>query len=438
MPLTRAQCSAFNSYLFRRIPDWDAKLSRDRFPLSYSYMGLYQSAAWDSFTGTTRTWDKIHVTRPNDDGCWDPVVIEQCVGNPCDPSRYNLGWGSTRANYTKFHRDYITPPFCFDQLRDTEMAVEQLSGIVDGLKELPNNIWSDFFRKWALRSSNVIHIAGSAGTTVTTTDSLFTNNCTRINLGSTGNLPTSKLTVEYLNRYFPTLLYKGYFKNDFIPTGKMELMTDIQTEMELTNANPALTLMYTAADFVKGGKFYGFGAMAGVGNWLIKIDETPLRFQHLGSGVLQQIQPYENVAATVGKKPQFSAAYENAPYQMHHVFNRAARTIYTGETTPVNPDMKFMSRSMNGTWSWKNPDVILYLDPNTGVQCTMQNDKKNKGYFLGEFEVGVKTEFPEIEMCIIAQREPQVVVDNPRCAATPDVVTQTLLPYNLQCFDPAS
>lgn len=438
MPLSTAQCSAFNSYLFRRTPDWDKKLSRDRFPRSYTYMGLYKSAAWDSFTGTQHTWDKVHITRANDDGCWDQVQIDACLGAPCAPSRFNMGWGSTRANYVKFHRDYTTPPWCFDQLRDTEEAVAQLSAIVEGLKEQPNEIWSDFFRLWALRSSDKIWICGSADTTVTTSDSIFTANCTKIDLGSAGNLPTSKLTMNYLNHHVEVLQYNGYFDRDFDPTGKFEIMTDIQTLQENANANPALAGMYLGADFAKGGKFYAYGVMGGVGQWLFKIDSAPLRFCHVGNGVLQRVFPYENVAATVGKKPQFSTAYLNAPYQMSHVYNRAARTVYMGETTPVNPDMKFLSRSLNGTWSWKNPDYFDYIDPNTGVKCSFNNDKKNMGYFLGEFEVGVKTEYQEIEMCIIHQREPQVVADDPRCTSAPACTTQNLLPYNLGCFDPAS
>jgi len=349
-----------------------------------------------------------------------------------------MGWGSTRANYTKFHRDYTTPPWCFDQLRDTEEAVNQLSAIVDGLKAQPNEIWSDFFRLWALRSSNVIHIAGSALTEVTTTDSIFTNNCTRIDLGSADNLPTSKLTMEYLDNHIEDLQYKGYFDSDFSPTGKFEVMTDLQTQRDLANGNPALTGMYMAADFVKGGKFYAFGVMSGVGNWMFKIDSAPLRFQHLGSGVLQRIFPYENVATTVGKKPEFSSAYKNAPFQMSHVYNRAARTVYMGDTSPVNSDMKFLARDLNGTWTWKSPDYFDYIDPNTGVKCSYNNDKHNMGYFLGEFEVGVMTEYPEIEMVIIHQREPQTIVDNPRCSATPETVTQSLLPYNILCGDPES
>ena len=194
--------------------------------------------------------------------------------------------------------------------------------------------------------------------------------------------------------------------------------------------------MFNGASFEKGGQMYEYGIMKTVGQWAFKIDNTPLRFQHLGSGVLQRIWPYENIATTVGKKPVFSEAYKNAPYQMYHVFNPAARQVYVGNTAPVNPEMKFVPRDLMGKWQWLSPDIIKYTDPNTGVECTLNNDRHNQGYFLSEFEFGVKTVFPEIEMNIIALREPQTIVDDPRCAATPDTVTQDLLPYNSMCGDP--
>jgi len=436
MPLNTAQCKQFNEFLFRRTPDWDTKLSKDRFPYSYTYSGLYKTAPWEQGTGTEHTWDQVHVTRINDNGCWDPKEIGDCVGNPCNLPRNYTGWGSTRKTYDKFNRVYQTPPFCFDQLRDTEMAVQQLSAIVEGHKKLPDEIFSDYMRLWALRSGETIYIAGNADLRLTVSDSMFTNHCMRLDLGSANNLPTSKLTMGYLDNHIEELFFNGYFDQEFMPTGKFAMFTDIQTMRGLANANPALSEMYNAADFVKGGKLYAYGVMSGVGNWLFKIDPTPIRYQHIGNGVLERIQPFENVSATVGKKPEFSLAYKNAPYQRYHVYNPAARTVYLGDTSPVNPEMKFLARSQMGQWAWRNPDVIIYTDPNTGLECTLQNDLHNKGYFTAEFELGVKTEYPLIEMNIIAQREPQVIIDDPRCASTPSQAYQTLLPYNTLCGDP--
>lgn len=434
MAFTQDECNKFNSFLFRRTPDWDKELAKDRFPYSYVYTTMYQQKTWPSFTGTEHTWDKVHVTRPNDDGCWEEINAAACATNICDPSRLYTGWGSTRSTYVKYHRDYQTPVFCYDQLRHVEEAIAQLDAIIAGHKKLPDLIVSDFLRLLSLRTSDYIHIAGSAGIKVTVTPAIFENNCKNIDLGGTGNLPTSKLTMNYLDNHVEDLMYNGYFDQEFLPQGKFTITTDIQTQRDLTNANPALTQMYNAADFAKGGKFYAYGVMSGAGNWLFKVDPEPMRFQHIGAGVLQRIWPYENVAATVGKKPQFDDAYKNAEYQLFHVYNRAARDVYVGDISSVNSEMKFgLARNLMGRWSWKSPDYFRAYDPNSGNVCEYQNDKKNKGYFLGEFEFGVKTVYPEIEMMILAKREPQGVLDDPRCAAASAMVYQTLTPYNSFC-----
>lgn len=433
MALTQDQCNKFNSYLFRRTPDWDKKLAKDRHPFSYIYSNMYEQKEWPSFTGTTHTWDKVHVTRPNDNGCWDAMNADACVTNICDVPRLYTGWGSTRNSYTKYHRDYQSPVFCYDAIRHVEEAMEQLDAIVAGHKKMPDSIISDFLRLQAMQTADKIHICGAAGKTVTVTPGMFITNCLDLNLG-VGNLPTSKLTMNYLDNYIETLLYNGYHDQEYLPQGKFLITTDIQTQRDMANQNPALALMYSAADFVKGGKFYEYGVMSGVGNWLTKFDPEPMRFYPLDNGTLRRVWPYKNVAASVGKKPIFDDQYRLAPYQMYHVYARAAREIYVGDTSPVNPQMKFnTSRSLMGRWSWKSPDFFMAVDPNTGNVCNYQNDKKNKGYFLGEFEMGVKTIYPEIERVIIALREPQSMIDDPRCAAIGNMTYQTGTPYNAFC-----
>jgi hypothetical protein len=39
-------------------------------------------------------------------------------------------------------------------------------------------------------------------------------------------------------------------------------------------------------------------------------------------------------------------------------------------------------------------------------------------------------------MNILHLREPQEVVNDARCATTPDTCSQSLTPYNKDCFDP--
>jgi len=430
-------CDKFNDYLFRRTPNWDKELAKDRFPHNYLYTTMYDTKTWPSFTGTVHTWDRVHVTRANDDGCWDQMDADPCITTICDPTPRYMGWGSTRNTYTKYHQDYRTPVFCFDQLRHVQEARAQLSALVSGLRKAPDEITSDFLRILAMKQADYIHICGSALTKVTVTDSLFTNGCLNLDLGGAGNVPTSKLSIEYLNSHMEDLKYNGYHDQEFMEQGKFFCTTDLQTLQDISNANPALTQLYRATDFAKTGIYYKYGVMKGVGDWMFKIDPAPLRFNHIGGGLLRRIWPYTNDATTVGKKPTFSAQYKAAQFQMFHVYNRAARDVFVGDITSVNDTMKFgLARSLMGKWSWKNPDYFKALDINTGTVCEYDNVKKNKGFFLGEFELGVKTIYPEIEMIIIAEREPSGVVNVPRVAGDVSMTTyQDLTPYNTLCED---
>lgn len=428
----------FNAAMFRRIPDFDRELAKDRFPISVVYSNFYKSITWPSGTGVEHTWDRVHVTMPNDDGCWSAKVIDPCLGAPCDPAAKYLGNGSTRSTYVKYGRVYRTPVWCFDQIRDYEMFKEQMAAIIEGYKPLPDQITSNFLRKLALRQSDVLWIAGSADKTITTTAAMFNANCTRIDLGGVGNLPTSKVTMNYLDNHVDDLTYKGYFNRQFLESGSDTFMmtTDIQSRRDLSNSNPTLRPMYTGADFAKGGKLYQYGLSMVVGNWGFKNDTEQLRFQHVGGGVLEQIVPYQNVPTTIGKMPQFDPAYKNARYAAYHVYNQAARQVQVGDITPVNPEMKFnTSRSLMGKWQWYSPDGMFQAaDPCTGAVCTYENHKQNKGFFEAEWELSMKSTYPEIEMWILAQREPQPVIDVPACATEPYQVYQyDLYPYNCGC-----
>lgn len=426
-------CTKFSSFLFRRTPNFIRDLVEDMHPRDVIYTSLYENKTWDSFTGTQHTWDRVHVAMPNDPGDWETIDAGACAMNICDPSARQIDWGSTRSNVSKFRRRWKTRILCLDQLRHVEEAQAQLEAIWKGLTLVPEFVNSNFLRFQQALGANFLYICGSADTTVTPTAATFTGGLTKIDLGGAGNLPTSKLQVPYLMRRIPQLQYDGYFDGEFVPTGKFKVITGIQDAYEMSNGNPALAAMYDAADFEKGGKFYQYGAMMGVGNFLLQIDPYPARFQHIGAGVLQRIWPFQNVPATVGLKPAFDSAYENAEYQISVIPHRKAREAYVGEIPSIHPQMKFGSRDLYGKWNWINDAFLQAFDPNTGAACTMENPVRNKGYFLSDFEMSLRNVRPELEAVIIAKREPQGVADLPRAAASPSMIYQSLLPYNSFC-----
>lgn len=487
MPLTTAQCQLFNDYLGRRPYDWDKKIAKDRKPMSYLYTGMYRTEMYPLNFGTTMLHEKVYVTRPNDPGLWTQFTADPCVGAPCDNPRQYVGHGVDQLRFDRFRREYQTPVFCLDQLNTVEEGIQKMAAIAEGYQDLPESICSDFLRLLTLRKAGTaaqgagIFLSGLADAqgnpvSIDATDSMFavsrgetavqSNNSLLINLN--GNLQLSalgytttallaaalgQLSMEYLANQQEDLAANGYHNREWLVDGKFSITVDATTRRRLLVANPALTQMYSAADFAKGGAFYSYGVTAGCGDWLFKEDKEQMRFRFRGdldgkdfSGNslpgaiwIEQVWPFVNVAATYGNKPVYSTAWKNAPIRLYHAYNRDARTIYVGDIGSINDEMKFgLARSFMGKWTWKSPDYFNATDPNTGVVCAFQNDKKNKGYWLGEYDLTEKTVYPEIERLILALGEPQPYVRVPRTNTAPNAPTsntdyQSLLAYNQEC-----
>lgn len=486
MPLTTAQCGQFNDFLGRRPYDWDKRIAKDRKPHSYIYTGMYKTEPFPTFKGTTHLHERIYVTRPNDPGLWSQFVADPCVGTPCDVPRQYVGHGVDQLRYDRYKREYQTPVFCLDQLDTIEEGIEKMGAIARGYQDLPEEICSDFLRVLTLRKAGTA--AQGAGlfmvgpqdsqgnpASLDISDNMFsvanggiagTQNSLMINLNANGGLSAlgitntagliasmGQLSMEFLANIQEDLAANGYHDREWLPEGKFSITTDQTTRRRLLAANPALTQMYSAADFAKGGAFYSLGITNGCGDWMFKEDKAQMRFRFrsdldgldlngnaLTQAVwLQQVWPFQNVAATFGLKPVYSAAWKTAPVRLYHAYNRDAREVYVGDIQSVNDEMKFgLARSFMGEWHWKSPDYFQAIDPNTGVLCTFQNDKHNKGYWIGEFDLAEKTIYPEIERLILAVGEPQPYVRVPR-VVTPNSAPysatdyQSILAYNSQC-----
>jgi hypothetical protein len=476
--------------LGRRPYDWDKRIAKDRKPISYIYTAMYKTESWESFQGTTRLHERTYVARPNDPGVWQQFVADPCAGNPCDIPRKYLAHGVDQLRYDQYSQDYQTPVFCLDQLNTVEEGIQKMASIAAGYQELPESIASDFLRVYVLRKAGTaatgsgLWLAGvqdSYGNpqSIDMADNMFTvspptaqfggaGNTLLINLNLNGGLTAlgygttallqaamGQLTMEYLTNCQEDLAANGYHDKEWLMNGKFSITVDATTRRNLMNANPNLLGMYKGADFAKGGSYYSFGVTNGCGDWLFKEDKEQMRFRFRGdldgvsingiSGTnavwIEQVQPYVNVAATYGIKPQFSQDWKNAPIRMYHVYNREARTIYVPDLTNINSEMKFgMARSFTGQWSWKSPDYFTAVDPNTGFTCNYQNDKKNKGYWLAEFRYGLKTAYPECERVILALGQAQPFIRKPNTGTVPVGPTsntdyQSVLAYAAECYD---
>ena len=121
----------------------------DWFPTDDAWIGQVQTGAWDAFTGTQHTYDRIHVGTPNLSEEWDVFATqdETCVSGACAPNEISVGWGSTRKTYNRYRKSYTTNVLCFDQINTRAKAKEQMAQIVRGIKEITKMVQSDYLRQ---------------------------------------------------------------------------------------------------------------------------------------------------------------------------------------------------------------------------------------------------------------------------------------------------
>lgn len=422
-------CKHYQDFLFDRTPHYDEDILRDWFPTDDAWMGQTLVGTWDAFTGDTHVFDRMHVGMPDETGCWQTIDTSNCTGTPCAPDERTIGWGSTRKTYGKERRSYITNVLCFDQIDSKAKAKEQFAMIIQGLREVTKMVNSNWMRTWALRGAETLYIAGAAGLTHTINDNVFGTgtNCDDIVLDSDAQLPTSKLTIEYLMTFYESLQFTGYFKSKYVPTGIFKLITDPITARDLREGNPALSQLYRFSDFAKGGELFKYGISTAVGNFGIMFDPYPMRFVDIGNGNLRRVYPWQNVPATIGIKPQVDPVYTGAAYQVSYIWHPEAMRVLAQELRPVSSEMPFLIRDLAGKWRFTGPesDALVVTDPVTATTCTIDNKRRNQGLWWADFQRGVRYERPELVRAILHLREAQCVVDQPRCAAVPAYTTQS-------------
>jgi hypothetical protein len=433
-------CSSYFDFLFDEEPHYDKDLLKDWFPTDDAWIGHVATMPWDSFTGTSHVYEKTHVQFPDLSQAWNVFDTQdsQCVNNACTPSSVTVGWGAEIKNYGRVRQSYSTNVLCFDQINTRAKAVMQLAEIIKGIKNITKWVWSDYNRVNSLQLADVINICGSALQTVQIGSTTFSGNLTKIVLGSDSLLPTSMLTIQYLQRFYEVLSGFGYFKNDTVPkSGIMKLITDPISANYLVEQNPQLISGFKYDDFVKGGALFRYGMSKGIGNFGIAFDHWPARFYPAndGKGTLLRVWPYVNVPTTIGSKAVVNPQWIVAPVQYSCIWHPEAMRRATISLKSVNPEMPFLTRDLGGKWKFTGPesDSFVVTDPITGTTCVIDNKRRNQGLFWSDFETGYRYEYPEWKACILHLRDPGAVTDSPPCSVAPSYVTQSFAGYNPVC-----
>ena len=425
-------CKSFTNFLSRRAEHLDDQIIRDITPVS-SIIGMVETGPFPAMNGTSHTYDRFNRVFPDLSGAWEDVEAGSCVGTPCDPSETKIGFGFTRDEYRLQQKSYTTDLFCYDQILSADRAKEQFAHTVEVLRDATQLIIGNRLRSEMFRIAGYHWVAGGAGGGGLTAFT-FTETGNLINVVPSV-LPTSKLTVNMLKRRLQTQILNGATgKTPKDQPPELEVLTDMETIWELIQGDSNLTDKWFFTSFDSGSKEYNKYGWAGrVGNFMLKADLHPVRFQILADGTtLNQVFPYTNVAATQGIKGIVNDAYVNAPIQAHYIWHRRGMKSLLRDATSIHPMMAFAARDFAGKWQFVMDNLTCGTDVN-GNPIAVDNTRRNKGKFIADFEFATKKQFPEFVEVILALREPACIVEVPVCTEAPTYVTQDYSSANDVC-----
>jgi len=219
------------------------------------------------------------------------------------------------------------------------------------------------------------------------------------------------------------------------PTGRppmLEFVTDMDTLWDLVQGNSELSDKWRFTDFDTASEFYKYGWTGMIGNYAVRVDPFPPRFQYQGPNALQRVYPYVNGPAECGIRGNVNAQYLNAPVQASFIHHVRAMECLVLDATSVNPMMPFAARDFGGKWQFVMDNLTCgtqqVTDPVTQLTCTIpvavDNSRRNKGKFIADFKFATKPMYVEFEEVILHLRENPCIVVIPPCDDNTDYVTQ--------------
>ena len=438
--------TSLRTNLAAQTPVFDEMFLQDWKPLDAPFTGRHETEVWKLGTGDTHFVDRIEIGQPNLNTRWKRIDAAECRDTCVAPRQY-VSFGSTRTSHYMEHFDIQSQLFCLDQLRYSTRTSEQMSKVYAGLKKLPEFYMNDFIRVHAVDMSSSVQIASQslldAGTNVFVPDitpdaTNISGQLTEILLGSAGLLPTSGLTFPLLDYYSTGLGLEGYTQaGSGLADGMYNLITDPRSWARLTNGNPSMKDMMALDDPSQASPLYkiGQGVQKPFGNYAPTLDKEPLRFQHVGGGVLNRVYPYYNTTADTGTKRVVNPAYVNARYQISFLWHPKAIKVFTPDFKKIHEKVPSVNSAMYGKWDFKNGDVLIYTQPD-GTSCTINNDKNNQFYWLCALEMGFQYLEPQLIIPILHLTDgsgKDSVVDDAICGTAPQYVAQSYSDNPLVC-----
>lgn len=435
-------CVQFRTNLDLQTPVYDKAFVKDYTPLESPVVGRHESVPWTTGTGDTHIRTSIHLGYPDLTGTWKRLSNAECGDSACEVPRTFITMGTDRHEYFQSAKDLQSQIFCLTQLELSTNPAEQMMQWMREIKKLPMIYLTDFIRVNAAMQNDFIQIARDDFATLVPDDGAggnITGQLTTINLGATANLPQSRLTWPYIQYLMENLRLEGYFEAPSgLPANMVNLITDQYSWFHLTNGRPELKNMMCLDSYKDASPLYkiGVGISEPFGNVAPTIDPVQLRFQHMGNGVLNRVEPYLNTAFTTGRGRTKNPAWINAKWGMSFLWHPMAIRMHMPEYNKLRNELipSIMS-SMYGQWHFKNGDVLKVAQPD-GTECTLQNDKNLYFYWLVAMRAAFEFQLPQLLMPILHQLDGSgkcETVNDPTCCDDPQYVAQTYDANPLVC-----
>lgn len=436
-------CKQFAAFLDTQSPFYDSYIIRDIRP-NASLIGMVKTGQFESFTENQHYFDRFKSVQPNVTKPWRTLGATAaypagCDSNPCDKKANLIGWGYSRVQYGLQEQSWMTDLICYDQVMSFTRAVEHFEQIIsDVLRPATATIQSHKIRK------EMASLEGSKKWIANATMDDFTFHWEQNADGDeiymvldTGSAPTSKLTPQMLQRQVHPLMLYGYMdRAPFQDSPRLiELLTSMETVWDLdkqASANATqfngIQGQYRFMDWSQANQYWKYAFSGQLGNFVIRADPTPFKFNKISNTRFQLLLPYVNRDVTVGIGDFVNEDYQQAIYGFSIIWHREAMVAETAEPASINPNMPFGSRNFGGEWKWAQNN--LGADRNG---CVIENIRMNKGLFYGDFKQAFKPQHPEWAQTIFHQLAPSCVVAVATCASDPGYPEQYYSSENAVC-----
>lgn len=461
-PSTVVKACDFVQNLVDQQPVYDKLILEDITPVDGWILNMV-TGTFESYSGVEHTLDRFNDVWPDTTKVWARTQSGNCLGTPCDKTRYSIGWGATRLTYFLEEQSWKTPLLCYDQDMHITHAKEHFRQIIsDILKPATSAIMSSFMRKRALLNAGRTWAANRTTSTFTFQFSLgplgneeiFFDCSVNPNIGGTDTSGLGLLTPQMLQRRFEPLMRIGYAgKNPFKETAPwIELVTDISTCWSLDRLggsvgvgggnNPTVVGNWRFEEWGATNKYWRYGYSGQLGNFMVRTDPMGLRFnflQDLGAASApnrfryQVVLPYTNVVSSgaggaQGLRRVNNDAFDNAQYAISYIWHKRGMEALVADATPVNPEMPFSSRNFGGKWQFVMDNLGADQDGKV-----IENFLRNKGMFVADFKLAIRPLMTEFVEGIFHKREPQCVYVIQPCNPEPGYPSQSYNSANATC-----